>query len=131
MGKILESDEIKASLGAPIKTDYLKPPPSFAKDGDNLDIWWSIVGAEKKQAKVHIKTRLMNGKYETVGSIEVVLPGGKKVLLSAAGGDDDAPVFNPPPAPNATDSANPPAKPEEENLPEELMPKIPKVDETK
>jgi hypothetical protein len=131
MEKIQEDPEIKAQLGEPIQLVYIKPAPSFAKDGDNLDIWWSVEGPEKKQAKVHIKTRFLNKQYETVGCIEVLLPDNKKILLAETGGDADAPAFNPgaAPAPNTAPDSSAPLEKPAEDLPEELMPKIPQVNE--
>jgi hypothetical protein len=128
MSKILENKEIKASLGEPIKTLYLNPAPSIRQESNETNILWTIVGSSQKQAKVHIFQRLMGGKWETIIA-EVALPEGKKVSLIDEEDGNVAKPFSPPAASDA--KANPPAKASEENLPEDLAPKIPTVEDSK
>jgi hypothetical protein len=130
MSKIAENTEIKSSLGEPIQAVYLNPLPSYSKDNANFDVRWSIIGSKNKQAKAHLKTRLMNGKWETV-LVEVVLPDGKKVIPDSDEGGNVAKPFDPGPVPAPDANANPESKPKEENLPEELTPNIPSADESK
>jgi hypothetical protein len=126
MSKIGANQEIKAILGEPIKQVYLTPLHSFTKDGDDFEMRWEIIGANQQQAKVHVKTRLMNGNWETV-LMEVEMPGGKKIPLNADEGGNVAPKFNPQPAPDA----NQPGKSADENMPDDLSPKIPSPEESK
>jgi hypothetical protein len=129
MTKILENKVIKASLGEPIQTVYLSPAPSIRKDASETDILWTIAGSAEKQAKVHVFQRLMSGKWET-SIADVTLPDGKKVSLidEEEGG---APLFQPQVTPAPDENANPPGKPAEENMPDDLSPKIPSPEDSK
>jgi hypothetical protein len=60
------------------------------------------------------------------------LPNAKKILLNEDEGEGGAPVFQPAPAAPAGDAnPNPQGKPSEENMPEDLTPKIPAPEESK
>jgi len=128
MSKIRENKDIIARLGEPIKTIYLSPAPSIRKEERETDILWTIVGSAEKQAKVHVFQRLMNGKWET-SIAEVTFPDGKKVSLIDEDDGNVAKPFNPQPVPAA--DANPPGKPVDENMPDDLSPKIPSPEESK
>jgi hypothetical protein len=125
MSKIRENQEITAILGEPIKQVYLTPLHSFTKDGNDFEMRWEVIGANQKQAKVDVKTRLMNGNWGTV-YMEVELPGGKKIRLNADEGGNEAPKYNPQPVPDAKQSGKSP----DEDMPDDLSPKIPSPEES-
>ena len=126
MRKISENKEVTAALGEPIKLVYFAPPPSFFSDGDNFEMRWEVIGFTQKQAKAHVKTRLMNGKWETV-LMEIKLPGGKNTTLTDDEGGNLPPIFNAPPAGDKGSSD----KTSEDTMPDDLSPKIPPPEESK
>jgi len=113
MQTIRDDKAMQAALGLPIHT--VKWPsrataPSESEDG----IYWSIYGP-KGVARAHAKVREAAGKLEIV-TLDVVLPGGKKVMLNAAGDNEAPPAdFSSPKAESNKPEANSP--PPDINLP--------------
>lgn len=137
MKKIRESAEIKTALGEPVELVYVRPAPSIRQEAGEIDILWTVAGPSGVQAKAHVFQRLMVGKWETVIA-DATLPDGKKVSLLDENDENAPPPFVPSAANEAkpdmpvNPSGNPPpGKQEEENLPDDLAPKMPPVEDAK
>jgi hypothetical protein len=96
----IEADKaVQDALGQPV-TKASWPPPSARLEEGEKDIRWPIRGA-KGEAKAHVASRLMMGKWEIV-QLEVILADGKHLAVASAGDSEaSAPAFS---APKAGDS---------------------------